>query len=618
MLAYCKTLNEFHKDVMMNRIEREVVNSLNIDIGESERRSFRNSLLAISTALRNHDIPGDVDVALEYKIPLTCKRVDFMIAGADDEGRDHLVICELKQWDRVTKTDMDDVVKVGSRYMVHPSWQAYTYGATISNYNEYVEKGDVRIDACTFLHNYDREYIDELTDPIYAEGLKKAEPFIQDQYEELSEFVFSKIRKKSKANLLFEIENGHIRPSRCLVDCVANLLNGNDDFQLIDQQRIVFSNLVRGIEKTFVRDDHDKHVIIVRGGAGTGKSLIALKMISRLMEDRRLNVRYVAKSSYVKENYYRKLTRGVPDHMFLKTLFMGSSSFIDSPKNAYDVLIVDEAHRLTERSKQSWFYKGENQIKEIINASRASVFFIDETQNIDIKDFGTIENITKAAEGLGAVVHCDDHYVLESQFRCNGSDDYIAWLESVLYNREYDSSGMKVDYDIRIVDTPEEMKQFIIDRNNDSDTPSRMISGDVFDWKSRTDRDAVDIVIGGFEAQWNRTKYFASDPGSIDQVGCIHTTQGMEFEYAGLIVADDLLYRDGKVVTDYTVHPSGATEFKRPHKNKVLPEDAGIVDRLIRNTYKVLFTRGQKGCRLYVMDEQLKQYLKKRIEELLR
>ena len=160
------------------------------------------------------------------------------------------------------------------------------------------------------------------------------------------------------------------------------------------------------------------------------------------------------------------------------------------------------------------------------------------------------------------------------------------------------------------------MKKAIVEKNNESKTPSRMLSGDVFEWKSMKDKSAIDIVIGDFSAQWNKTKAFATDPKSIDEVGCIHTSQGMEFLYTGLIVAPDLIYRNGKVETDYTKHPAGAAEFRRPHARKVNPDDALIIDKIIRNTYKVLFTRGQKGTYLYVMDSNLKKYLQERINEL--
>lgn len=614
MIAYNETLSTFYKHVNQNVISNMVQEKLGIKVGDSEQRAFKRSLPAIANALRNADLPGDIEVAIEYKIPLTNRRIDFIIAGADEKGKDHLIICELKQWDKVTHTDMEDIVLVGNEEHVHPSWQAYSYGTTISNFNEYVYSNDVEVNTCAFLHDYQREYVDEIRNPIYKNGISKAEPFISDEYEKLANFVSKYIKTKSNKNLLYEIEQGKIKPSKMLAESLAGMLSGNEYYELLDQQRIVYSNLLREIKVN--HREHNKQVFIVRGGAGTGKSVIAIQLLSALIKDRGYNAFYVAKSAYVKDNYLRQLTKNIPDFKFLRTLFMGSGNFMQSEYNEFDVLLVDEAHRLTEKTKRGHLYLGNNQIKEIINASRVSVFFIDETQNIDIKDYGTIENIVAFAKEANATIHMEDKYILKSQFRCNGSDEYIAWLESVLYNKPFETSYTEVDYDIQVFDDLCEMKKAIVEKNNNSKQPSRMLSGDVFEWISMNDKDAIDINIGNFHAQWNKTKAFATDPKSIDEVGCIHTSQGMEFEYVGLIVADDIYYENGKVKTNYKKHPEHAGEFRRPHQKRVFEEDFEHVDRIIRNTYKVLFTRGQKGCYLYVMDSNLKKYLKERIDEL--
>lgn len=627
MIVYRKPYQEFHIDIQYNRIEDEVVSRLPFKVGKSERISFRRSLPTVDRVLEICKIPDDIDVALEYRIPLTNKRVDFMIAGSDENGQNHLIICELKQWESVEHTDMPDIVRVGKIDHVHPSWQAYSYGATISHFNEYVDESGLKIHTCTFLHDYDSAYINELKHPIYSEGIEKAPPFISNQFEDFSKYISHYIKKPPKGNLFVELDNGKIRPSKMLADCLADLLNRNEEYNLIDRQRIVYSNLYREIKQALHRSSSRKQVFIVRGGAGTGKSVIAMQLMANININRGHIAHYVAKSSYVKEAYYRKLTKGVPEYEYLRSLFLGSGSFyIDKNKEKqeklknYDVLLVDEAHRLTERTKKSWMYYGENQIREIISACKVAVFFIDETQNVDIKDYGTVDNIIAMAREVDdkAIIHCDTKYILDSQFRCNGSDDYVAWLESVLYNKQFKSSGEKVDYDLRIYDDLCKMRDAIKEKNANSKQSSRMLSGDVFEWKSmkRENRDAIDIEIGDFKAQWNKTKSFATDPRSIDEVGCIHTSQGMEFEYVGLIVGDDILYRDGKVITDFTKHPETAGEFRRPHQKKVLPEDYEHVDRIIRNTYKVLFTRGQRGCFLYIMDPELREYMEMAIIEL--
>ncbi len=616
MLAYCKTYNEFCRDINGGIIVSQIQAALNRSFSESEQKAFRVSLGSVKNALSNVSIPPKAEVGLELTVPLTSKRIDFIIAGEDETHRKNVVIVELKQWDKVQHTDMSDIVLLGSEERVHPSWQAFSYGTTITNFNEYIEENPVNVYTCCFLHDYKTEYTNEIKNEVYAEGLKRAPAFISDEWVKFAGFISGKIQRESDVNLLYEISNGRIRPSKFLVDCLSESLNGNSKIELIDQQRVAFSNIKLEIKKAL--KTNDRKVIIVKGGAGTGKSLIALHLLGDLHRQGKTAF-YVAKSSYIKESYSKMLTRNIPDYKILRTLFRGSGDFHKENFNMdkqFDCLIVDEAHRLTEKTKVSFMFYGENQIQEIIHASKVSVFFIDETQQIDIKDFGTIENIKRAAEAEGALIIEDEKYVLKSQFRCNGSDEYINWVESTLYDRPIEEMTTPMDYELRIFDSLTDMQAAIRKKNEECDNPCRMLSGDVFPWISMNDKTAIDINIGDFHAQWNRSKYFAVDPKSVDEVGCIHTSQGMEFEYVGLIVGDDLLYRDGHVVTDYTRHPEGSGEFKRPHQRKPNPEDAQILDRIIRNTYKVLFTRGQKGLYLYVMDPALREFLRIEIDRV--
>lgn len=616
MLAYNKTYDDFCNDINRGQIVASIQEALRRDFSESEKKAFRISLSSVKNALANVDIPAEAQVGLELNVPLTNKRIDFIIAGRDDHDNRNVVIVELKQWEQVKHTDMSDVVLLGSEERVHPSWQAFSYGTTISNFNEYVENNPINIFTCCFLHDYKTEYQGEIKHDVYSEGLEKAPAFINDEWVKFANYIGSKITKAPEDNLLYELSNGRIKPSKFLIDCLADSLNGNDNIELIGQQRIAFSNIKREIDQAL--KTNDRKVIIVQGGAGTGKSLIALHLLGELHKKGKTAF-YVAKSSYIKESYFKTLTRDIPDYKILRTLFRGSGDFHKEAFNGnkqFDCLIVDEAHRLTEKSKVSYMFYGNNQIQEIIHASKVSVFFIDETQQIDIKDFGTIENIKSAAAAEGATVIQDEKYVLKAQFRCNGSDEYIQWVENTLYNKPQQPMTGIMDYEIKIFDDLPTMHEALKKKNAECKYPCRLLSGDVFPWISRKDKSQIDIVLDGFSAQWNKKKSFAVDPKSIDEVGCIHTSQGMEFEYVGLIIGDDLLYRNGRVETDYTRHPEKSGEFKRPYQRKPKPEDSMILDRIIRNTYKVLFTRGQKGLYLYVMDPDLRNYLRIEIDRV--
>ncbi|HAX03794.1 MAG: hypothetical protein A2Y45_08255 [Tenericutes bacterium GWC2_34_14] len=611
MIAYNETLDTFRSHIQNNVIVSKIQEKLGFKASDSLERSFRNSLGEMYKVLNASSIPGDAQIGIEYKIPITTKRIDFIITGSDGSNN-HVVIVELKQWDKVSKTDMSNVIDLGGQPHTHPSWQAYSYAAILEHFNDAIERNDITVTPLAFLHNYKMKYLDQIISPIYEDAIKLAPVFIEDDYDKLRKFIEKYIKYPSKKNLLFEIENGKIKPSKMLVDAIGNMLNQNPEFILIDEQKIVSEYLYQIATKG--QKDDKKHVIIVEGGAGTGKSVIAIDLLGKLVTKRALTTFYVAKSSYVKENYFNKLTKGVPNYTFLRTLFKGSGNFMDSLNNEFNCLIVDEAHRLTEKTKRGNIYYGVNQIMEIMRAAKVSIFFIDPKQSIDIKDFGTIAEITKWANQFNAEIHQGDTLKLKSQFRCNGSDEYMAWVDSLLYNGTYQKSSTKVDYDIQIFDDINEMKKAIQDKNTNN--KARIISGDVFPWISRKDKQLIDIHLDGFSAQWNKTKAFATDPKSIDEVGCIHTTQGMEFEYIGLIVADDLIYRNNKVETDYTKHPQSANEFRRPYQKRIKSEDVYIIDQLIRNTYRVLLSRGQKGCYIYCMDKKLKSFLESELINL--
>ncbi len=273
---------------------------------------------------------------------------------------------------------------------------------------------------------------------------------------------------------------------------------------------------------------------------------------------------------------------------------------------------ADEAHRLNDKS--GMFHNlGENQIKEIIDASLCSVFFIDESQRVTLSDIGTVAEIQKWAQKEGSEVI---EMELLSQFRCNGSDGYLAWLDDVLEIRETANTDMKdIDYDIRIVDSPNELRDLIIEYNKPANR-ARILAGYCWAWAKdgQNDTNVHDIKIGDFEMSWNlgNTSTFAIDENSVNEVGCIHTSQGLEFDYAGVIIGDDMRYENGHIVTDFSKRAKTDQSLKGIKKlYKENPEFAlKEADEIIKNTYRTLMTRGMKGCYVYCTDQNLAEYLK--------
>lgn len=345
---------------------------------------------------------------------------------------------------------------------------------------------------------------------------------------------------------------------------------------------------------------------------GTGKSVIAIQLLCDLIQ-KGYSANYVTKNSAPRNVYFEKLRESKYSLNYIKSLFKGSGAFIDVPNNYFDCLIVDEAHRLNEKSGM-FKNKGENQIKEIIHSSRVSVFFIDENQKVTTSDIGSIELINKFAQEEGSAVYSGEDLRLVSQFRCNGSNGYLAFIDNLLEIRETANKQLDIDYDIKVFDNPNEMRE-TLRKKNEINNKARMLAGYCYDWVSqkREDENVFDINLeNGFKAKWNfsSTNTWAIDENSFEQVGCIHTSQGLEFDYVGVIIGQDLRYENNRVITDYTKRSKTDKSLSGIKKTK----NFQLADEIIRNTYRTLLTRGQKGCYIYCEDKALSKYIKKMLD----
>lgn len=616
MIVYSGNIRQFNLDVdnrvIADRIKEELEKIGINHNNPSEYNAWDQSLLHMKNVLSDPDFNLDTKVAIEYKLPTTSKRVDFLISGKDDNDLSKVIVIELKQWEKAYKTEKEDLVEtfVGGnmRLVTHPSYQAYSYAKTIENFSEYVQLEKIALHPCSYLHNYQEEFRGEIDNSFYNHIVSISPLFLKHDTLKLREFIKKYIKKPDDGEILYQIDHGKIRPSKALQDTLVSMLEGNEEYYMIDEQKVVYSSIKSIIEKNI--DLPGKHTIIVEGGPGTGKSVVAINL---LVNFRHLNASYVTKNSAPRNVYFEKLRRGKYKWQYVKNLFKSSGVFVDSKTNEFDCLFVDEAHRLNR--KTGFFGKGENQIKEIINASKISVFFIDENQRVTTKDIGTIDEIKKHARRFGCKIHHGVDFLLTSQFRCNGSEGYIAFLDDLLaIRRTANYDYFDLDYDIRVYDDPAKMREDLRELNK-INNKARMIAGYCYEWVTQRnpDNNLYDIELGdNFKAKWNfrNTNTWAIDETSFDQVGCIHTSQGLEFDYIGVIIGNDLRYENGKVITDYTKRAKSDRSLDGIQKYGRYKE----ADEIIRNTYKTLLTRGQKGCYIYCEDKALNKYLKERIE----
>ena len=617
MIVYSANKEQFLNDVFTNDIENIVLKNvklrLNKGVGASEIKSWASSLVYMDRIMRDAEIPNNCGVAIEYQIPQTGKRIDFIISGQNADQLDCAMLIELKQWSEASLTTKDSIVEtyVGGRIgeHTHPSYQAWSYATLLQGFNEVVYTENIQLHPCAYLHNYIED--DVIKNPFYAEYIDKAPVFLKNDAAKLRDFIKEHIKYGDRSNLLFRIENGKIRPSKLLADSISKMIKGNQEFVMIDDQKVVYENALALAKKA---SEKNKQVLIVQGGPGTGKSVVAINLLVQLTK-LGLLAQYVSKNAAPRAVYESRLTGSLRPTV-IRNLFRGSGSFIDTNNSEFDALIVDEAHRL---NKHSGLFGnlGENQIKEIINASKFSVFFIDEDQRVTLKDIGRKEEIEIWASRAGASI---TELELNSQFRCNGSDGYLAWLDDILQIRDTANEDIgDLEYDFQVIDTPSELRDIIFEKNK-LNNRARMVAGYCWKWPSRKNYAAYDIEFPeyDFHMKWNLTEDGSTwiiSPESVNQIGCIHTCQGLEVDYIGVIVGEDMVVRNGQIITNASKRASSDKSvmgYKKRIKEK--PEETKqMLDLIIKNTYRTLMTRGMKGCYVYFVDEETRDYFKRQL-----
>ena len=620
MIVYNDIKRQFVNDVKDNSIADKILDAIKmkgLNAGhEKEYSSWQNSMQFMRNIVDDSDIDDEVRICIEYNIPLTSKRVDFIIAGADKDGKDNVLIVELKQWQKaeIVADDMHYCVRTyvanSERIVCHPSYQAYSYSCFLKNYSQSLTDDNIELIPCAYLHNYHPEFRQTLSDQIYQEWTDVAPFFIKNEVNEFSEFVKKYIsRKSSKGDLLYLIDHGRLRPTKALQDSLASMIKGNKEFMLLDEQAVCFDMCLKTMNQCL--KDRKKRTIIIQGGPGTGKSVLAVNLLMEYI-NQSLNASYVTKNSAPREAFLKLLTKSDAKKLVnIKQLFRSPFNLSKCDVNGYDCLIVDEAHRLVKKMYGDWH--GENQVKECINASLLSIFLLDEDQAVTTKDIGSIDEVRYWCKELGSRLIITDETKLISQFRCNGSDAYIQFIDEILQRHEESIAVdlSELNFDFKVFDNPNEMREELRAKNQENNK-TRMVAGYCYDWNVKHRRGDWDVILeDNFKAKWNleNDKVWAINPDSFEEIGCIHTAQGLEFDYVGVFIGKDLTYNP-------------ATRLIETHKESISNDDnsSGIrsaapdkARQLILNTYKTLLTRGQKGCYVYCEDSELGKYIKSKL-----
>ena len=547
MRIFSGSLNAFRHGLMTNSLFRQMEETFPYVFGHtisrSEASSWRSSLPRLDNVLRLANLPDSVHICIEERIPYFSKRMDACLFGHTSDGHPYSVIVELKGWGEAMATDDGNVMTVigGSlQEEPHPSAQVYGYHQHLEDFRRAFQGvSRLGLASCAYCHNYPGIIPDEgLFHPQFDQLRTQSPTLGEYDAELLARYLNVRLAGGNGTSCIEVYDQFGIGPSKQLIDYAGNMIAHQSIFRLLDEQ-LAANNAILNAVRTASKLKK-KQVILVRGGPGTGKSVIALNALGEVLR-RELRVFLVSGSSAYTHGMRRILGKR------LDGLVRFTDFFWDAEPNSIDVLIIDEAHRI--RAKSEPKVPGPlrpkiSQIEELMRAAQTIIFFVDENQIIAPTEVGEPALIRETARQLGATYR---EFTLTSQFRCNGSDAYLTWLDDVLGLTDT-HEGLELvtptGFDFRLVDSPHELWGEVQTKNLKLPNSARLLAGWCWPWSDPLpDRLVNDIVIGDFNFPWEakngkkpppgipEAKYWAIDPAGINQAGTVYSVQGFETRF---------------------------------------------------------------------------------------
>ncbi len=574
-------------------------------------RTWEHGLVALATALTDAGL-ADVEMLVEYALPRNSVRVQVVLAGVDPSRLEpSYVLVDLKQWaNAVPDEDNPDLCRVdGSAHLVlNPLERMRRSSAYLIRFNGAVHQYPERVGAAVYLPNARALSVDGLRG---NGGDHRVGLFTADRRSEFLDFLRARFSCSHSGDRAADelLVARPLRPSP-LSAVAAPVLNERQQFVLLDEQQVAYSLVLHAVRRA-QRSDH-KEVVVVTGGPGTGKSAIALQLLGDLHRQG-VNVSHATGS----QAFTKTMRTVVGGRRRTPDLFRYFNSFMESEQNALDVLICDEAQRIrvtsANRFTPSDLRTGKSQIDELIDVARVTVFLLDEHQSVRPGELGTVAEIKSAAGRKGLPVRLVE---LEGQFRCGGSDAYMSWVMRLLGLEPGGPVPWEPDgrMQLLVADDPQDMEAFLRQRHFEGYS-ARMTAGYCWPWSrphERGDGLPLDVVIGDWARSWPSltdgsvpgappSALWATDPAGFGQVGNVYTAQGFEHDWCGVIIGPDMVWRGDGFVTDRTGSRDPAlTRSSTPDED---------TDRLIRNSYKILLTRGLVGTVVCPTDAETRERL---------
>ncbi|MDP3093576.1 MAG: DUF2075 domain-containing protein [bacterium] len=618
MILYEETIERFNEDVMQNCIADRAAEKYrtyyNRNPGEPEYRSWAISLAILNNSFHYAGLK-DNHIIVEYELPYSSRRIDVLLFGHDIDGQENIVIVELKQWSNQhvqdAETDGNVIVNYGQfkKEQPHPALQVQGYYFGLKDFLKIFEENNPpELSASAYLHNYSKKINAILFSPEFSRIIKIFPLFAKEDAVELGRYLKKRLQG-GRGQIIYErFARSPIEPSKKLLDHTSEMINKRQIFNLIDEQIAAYNAIMHKVKQ--LAKTKQKSVVIVKGGPGTGKSVIALEVMGELLR-KGIKVMHATGSSAF-TNTLKKIVGGERG----KNLFKFFFNFTKEPDNSIDILICDEAHRVRKDSNDygvPFKFKSKNpQIDDLIRPAKLSIFFIDEYQIVRPSEVGSIAMIKETARRFGIDNKNIAEFELKTQFRCSGSDAYLQWLDNILEIQDTEITEFDTRMEFRIFNNPSDMMAEIRKRNKEKPNSARIAAGFCWPWSSpNLDGSLVnDVKIGSFEMPWEKKDQFwkwATDNSGMEQVGTVYTAQGFEFDYIAVIFGKDLVF--DPVANKWRAVPENSydTQVKRNNPN---------LTNHLKNVYRVLFSRAHKGVYVYFMDKDTEKYFRSHLPEI--
>lgn len=620
------------------------------DVSDSERKAWAESVVELAEDLVEAE-RGNVEMVVECAATVDEPRkgepplIDVVLVGRHPETRlPSYQLVELKRWSMVTQVEAATAKLVSvpgyKSPKKHPALQLRNTYRLFTGDQGPLRGITVECGGFAYLHNATDDSVRPLLDTLAPTGAYER-VYTRDSRNLLLADLrrhFAEDGADSEAEQLLRFMNLRNTP---LLDAMIRSRGEDTVFTLRGQQKRVAASvreraaLVLGNPAPSQSDG--RAVFIVTGGAGTGKSAVGLQLRADF-EAAGQTVKYASGSRAFNGALQEQV--GYTEAEF-RERFAYFSSFVTPQDPPLDVLICDEAHRLRERTIDMYGREEKSgkqpQVDDLLDASRLTVFFLDESQSVRPKEVGSVDLIEEAARARGIVPL---HYGLREEWRCGGSDAYIRWVRAVLDieagTTEWTPDGLM---HVEVADSPEEL-EYIIRTEAEAGATARMVAGFCWPWtapvgKGKAAHLEADVRIGEWHRPWNAkgdafcengtvppsTKW-AVHPYGINQIGCVYTAQGLEWDWCGVILGEDMVRRGDRWVY-------GKGQWRRDPVSKAkrvrvpgsfdmkLREGAGSEEekerefaRCVRHAYHVLMTRASRATVLYSTDEETQTYLK--------